>query len=186
MSFYKAKKIIKESFPLLTLCISIEILSGQLLNTKEEQFIKIPLLLALVPVINGIGGNIGSILGARVASGLHVGYITPDLKGKELKKNAIDTLILGITTFFLLAIFIYHLSPLIGLEMEELTLIKILGIMLGAGIVLTIIAIFLGIIVAIFSFKKGVDPDNVVTPIVTTTCDALGITCLLFMVWIIL
>lgn len=161
-------------------------MSGQLLNMEKEQFIKIPLLLALIPVINGMGGNIGSILGARIASGLHVGYISPDLKGKELKKNAIDTLILGLITFTFLAIFIYLLSPLIGLEMGDLNLIKLLGIMLGAGIILLIVVIFLGISVAMFSFKKGVDPDNVVTPIVTTVCDALGIICLLLMVWLIL
>lgn len=186
MSIYKAKNIIKESFPLLTLCIGIEIMSGQLLNMEEKQFIKLPILLALIPVINGIGGNIGSILGARIASGLHVGYISPDLKGKELRKNITDAFLLGLITFTFLAFFINLISPKLGLEMGNLTLIKLLGIMLGAGIILTIIVIQLGISVAIFSFKKGVDPDNVVTPIVTTACDAIGIICLLIMVWLIL
>ena len=186
MSIYKASNIIKQSFPLLTICIGIEIMSGQLLNMNKEQFLNIPLLLALIPIINGMGGNIGSILGARLASGLHVGYITPDLKGEELKKNAIDTIILGVITFTFLAFFIYLISPIIGLDTSEMTLFKLFGIMLGAGIILIVVVILLGISVAIYSFKKGVDPDNVVTPIITTSCDALGIICLLFMVWLIL
>jgi cation transporter-like permease len=43
----------------------------------------------------------------------------------------------------------------------------------------------LSVITALYSFRKGIDPDNSVTPIVTTSGDALGVICLLVIVGLI-
>ena len=59
MTVYSVRKIVRESFWLLSICILIEILAGQILNSQED-LISIPILLAAVPVINGVGGNIGN------------------------------------------------------------------------------------------------------------------------------
>jgi len=70
---YSWKNIVKHSLPLLTVCIFIEIFAGQILQGKQEMLVLFPVFLISIPVINGVGGNIGSVLGARLASGLHVG-----------------------------------------------------------------------------------------------------------------
>lgn len=184
MAIYSAPKIIKESIPLLTICIGAEVLIGQVLNTNQG-LMTIPIILALIPVINGIGGNIGSILGARLASGLHTGIISIEFKDKELLKNVTGTFILGFITFFILGFLIYLLLPFIGLDVSVISLGRLLLIVISSGVVLVLCLIGLSLITAFYSFKKGMDPDNTVTPIVTTSGDALGIICLFVMVAII-
>jgi len=125
-----------------------------------------------IPVINGVCGNIGSILGARVSSGLHVGYITPDFRGKELRENMIGIVLLALLTFCFLGCLVYVIS----------TSFKLVFIMMGAGLLLTFGMICLCIPTAMISFRKGIDPDNVVIPILTTGADVLGILCLLLMI----
>jgi mgtE-like transporter len=185
MTVYDAKKIIKESAPLLTLCVAIGIIGGQMLNSYEDILIAIPTLLMIVPVINGIGGNIGSILGARIASGMHMGIIDADLHGKELKRNVISALILGIISYTSLALFVMLIAPFVGISVDSEFLPKIGLIMIGAGLMLTIVLTVATLIFARLSFKRGLDPDNIITPIVTTLGDLLGIICLMIMIGIV-
>ncbi len=181
MGIYSAPKIIKESIPLLTICIGVEVLIGQVLNTNQS-IMTIPIILSLIPVINGVGGNIGSILGARLASGLHTGIITINFNDKELRKNMVSAFILGVITFFILGILIYLMIPLTGINVNVIGFWRLMAIVVGAGLLLIIFLIGLSVVSALFSFKKGIDPDNSVTPIVTTAGDALGILCLFLMV----
>jgi mgtE-like transporter len=184
MAVYSAPKIIKESIPLLTLCIGVEVLIGQVLNTQQGHM-KIPIILALIPVINGVGGNIGSILGARLASGLHTGVIGLNYRDPELRKNVNAMLLLGLITFSILGVLIYLVLPIVEPNLELISFWHLMIIVLGAGIILVLCLIGLSVGSAIYSFKKGIDPDNSVTPIVTTSGDALGILSLFLMIAII-
>ena len=184
MALYSAPKIIKESIPLLTICIGVEVLIGQVLNTNQG-LMTIPIILALIPVINGVGGNIGSILGARLASGLHTGIISMDFKGSEIRKNVAGTFLLGLITFSILGVLIYLILPLVGLDVSVISFGRLMLIVMCSGILLITGLIGLSLVTAIYSFKKGIDPDNSVTPIVTTSGDALGILCLFLMVGLV-
>lgn len=175
----------KESMPLLTILIALEIAGGQILSQNEGFLIKWPIFLVMIPVINGVGGNIGSILGARLSSGLHVGSIELRRHGKELQKNIISTVLLGIVSYTSLAIFILIISPLLGISIESNILLKVGYIMIGTGLLLTAIVILISVSVARFSFENGFDPDNTVIPIVTTLCDVLGIVCLIIMIGVV-
>jgi mgtE-like transporter len=184
MALYSAPKIIKESIPLLTICIGVEVLIGQVLNTNKG-IMTIPIILALIPIINGVGGNIGSILGARLASGLHIGIINLDYKDAELRKNVTSTFLLGLITFTGLGVLTYLLLPIIGLDVSVISFSRLMIIVVCAGVLLIICLIGLSIMSAFYSFKKGIDPDNSVTPIVTTSGDAIGIICVFLMVALI-
>lgn len=170
--FYSMKKILKDSVPILTILMIVEISGGQILNSQLGKFIMFPVLLLFIPLINGVGGNIGSVLGARVSSGLHVGYITPGFRGKELRENIIGVLILSLLTFSFIGGIVYVIS----------SSFKLTFILVGAGTLLTIGVICLCIPAAMISFRKGADPDNVVIPILTTGADVLGILSLLLMI----
>lgn len=175
MSVYNSAKIIRQSLPLLVLLMMFEIFGGQLLNRNVDQLIAEPFYLILIPLINGIGGNIGSVLGARLCSGLHIGTIEPRLRGKALRENIIGSLLLaGITYTFFGAIF-YIVSTSL-----RLTVIVIL-----TGLVLTCIVILLSVVTALLSFKRGIDPDNVVIPVLTTSADVVGIACLVMVMVVI-
>jgi mgtE-like transporter len=175
LTVYSTKKILKESAPLLSVLIAMEIVGGQILNQNQDILLAFPLYLVMIPVINGVGGNIGSILGARLSSGLHIGLIDFKHPGKELKDNVMGIALLGIISYTTLTIFILLIAPIIGFSGEANRIVNAGYIMMSCGLLLISIVIVVSVFVAKFSYEKGFDPDNMVTPVVTTLCDVLGI-----------
>ncbi|UCF08950.1 MAG: magnesium transporter [Thermoplasmata archaeon] len=182
MTVYSTKRIMKESMPLLTVCVAVGIAGGQVLSQNQQVLISFPIFLVMFPVINALGGNIGSIMGARLSSGLHMGTISTKSFGKALQENISRTLLLGIISYTFLTIFILLISPLLGIFIDSDILLKTGYIMIATGLILTFIVILVAIVVARFSYENGFDPDNTVTPIVTTLCDILGIIILTTMI----
>jgi mgtE-like transporter len=171
---YSWKKIVQNSIPLLSLCVLVEIFAGQILQSYQNKLLLFPIFLISIPVINGIGGNIGSILGARLASGLHAGYIEYDIKDKNMHRNFLSSFLLGVITYTILAIFIYHVAYFGGVH-TSVGLMEFVSIVLGTGILLISIISIASVLTAFWSFKKGLDPDDMVAPVVTTIGDTFGI-----------
>jgi len=182
---YSWKKIVKHALPLLTICIIIEIFAGQILQGKQEILILFPVFLISIPVINGVGGNIGSILGARLASGLHVGYISLDIKDKKMHGNLFTSIIMGVLTYTILAILIYYTASFSGIRMDDINLIKFISIVLATGFLLICIISIVSVLTAFWSFKRGLDPDDMVAPVVTTVGDTLGIVFLFLLIGVV-
>lgn len=177
------KKIFKESAPMLTITAFVGIMMGQMLNSIESILIDLPVLLFLFPVLNGVGGNLGIVLGARLSSGFHSGYIDVSLQDPELIDNMKVVFLLGGVTYLLFALFVGASSLVtdIGLHLLEL-----FAVILITGLTITIVIILVSVGAAYYSYKKGLDPDNIVTPVVTTTGDFLGITALLTVIWLVI
>jgi len=171
---YSWKKIVKHGLPLLTITILIEIFAGQILQGKQESLLLFPVFLISIPVINSISGNIGSVLGARLASGLHVGYIRLSLKDKEMHDNLLISILIGLITYLILAIVIYFLA-LFGNIIEDITLIEFVAIIVLTGFLLICVVSLISVFTAFLSFKRGLDPDDMVAPVVTTVGDVMGI-----------
>lgn len=185
MTVYKSSRILKESLPLLALCVLVEVMGGQLLNRQEETLILLPVLLVMIPVVNGVGGNIGSVLGARITSGLHLGTIEVNLRGKGLRDNITAALLTGIISYSFLSLFILLIVPYMGISLDPSSIIRFGAIMVGAGLLLSAAITVLCVVTALYSFKKGLDPDNIVTPVITTFGDVFGIFSLIAMLGVI-
>ncbi len=181
---YSWKKIVRHGLPLLTLCVLIEIFAGQILWSNQQKLMIFPIFLISIPVINGVAGNIGSILGARLASGLHVGTIELTIKDKNMQKNLATSLFMGLVTYSILAILIYYIADVGSIEMN-IGLIEFVSIVLGTGVLLVLIISVVSVFTAFLSFKKGLDPDDVVAPVVTTVGDTLGIVFLFLLIGVV-
>ena len=181
---YSWKKIVKHGLPLLTVAVVIEIFAGQILQGRQDMLILFPVFLVSIPVINSVGGNIGSVLGARLASGLHVGYITISLKDKEMHENLFYSLLIGFITYIILAIVIYYLALLGGLRMG-IGLIEFVAILMSTGFLLICVVALMSVLTAFLSFKRGLDPDDIVAPVVTTVGDTLGIVFLFLLIGVV-
>lgn len=181
---YSWKKIVRHGLPLLTICILIEVFAGQLLQINQQKLLLFPLILISIPVINGVGGNIGSILGARLASGLHLGAIELTIRDKNMQKNFITSLFMGLITYVILAILIYYIAYIANIKMN-IDVIEFVFIVLGTGILLILLISVISVITAFLSFKKGLDPDDTVAPIVTTVGDTFGIIFLFILIGVI-
>jgi mgtE-like transporter len=178
---YKWKKIVYSSIPLLSLTAIIELAAGQILQDNSEILFMLPIFFISIPVINSVGGNIGTILGARLASGLHMGTITYTFRDKIMHQNFFTALALGIITFSILAILIYYIGYFGGITMG-LKLPEYMVIIIITGIVLVFMISFISITTAFISFKHGLDPDDMVAPVVTTFGDSLGIILLIVII----
>lgn len=169
--------VLKQSIPVLVVAMLFGITAGQILNLTES-VILVPWILFMIPIINGIGGNLGSVVGARLASALHMGTISPKLEGAELEMNILTGVALGITTYLSLALFSTALAPALGLEMN-VEIMRFAAVMMLAGVLLTFVVIATSMIAALYSFKFGLDPDNFVAPLTSSSGDIAGILCLI-------
>lgn len=167
----------RQSVPVLLVALLLGILAGQLLNLASSIVI-IPWVLFSIPVINGIGGNLGTVLGARLSSALHLGSITPKLQGRALEDEILTGVALGIITYGSLAFVSLAVAPILGVEMP-VHLAK-LGLLIAlAGFLLTSVVLAISMLSALYSFKYGLDPDNVVAPLTASSGDIAGIMCIL-------
>ena len=172
---YSWKKIVRHGMPLLMFAVLIEVFAGQILQNNEAMLVSLPIFLISIPVINSVAGNIGSVLGARLASGLHVGYVKISLKDSEMHQNLFVSLLMGFFTYFILAIVIYYVAVFSGIATEDIILTTFVGIILFTGFLLICVVAVASILTAFISFKRGLDPDDMVAPVVTTVGDFMGI-----------
>lgn len=182
MGVYKFKKIVKDSYRVLLVALVIGLGAGYLLDSYSGEATAI--ILAMVPPLNGIGGNIGSILGARLSSALHLGTITPELRGQgALQVNLAASASLALIVYSFTGALFLLISLLSGDVL--LRSVRFSIIFFSSGMLLTGIIALTSITSAFISYKRGIDPDNVVIPVVTTVVDVAGVVSLLIMVLLI-
>ena len=156
----------------------IEIGGGGLLESMNRIFYAIPALLALVPLINAIGGNAGSIIGSRLASGLHLGNIEPSFRDKEVLDNMFMTGAMGMGAKLISALFLFAILPFLGIAMG-LSIWTWLAITLIASLIVLGAVLPAAVITSIVAFKKGKSPDDFTIPVVSTVGDFTGILAIL-------
>lgn len=171
---WKRRTIIKETFPLLTALAAVGVISGLILEAYKKTLIQYPQLLLLIPVMIGMGGNLGAILASRTSTALHLGIIELTPKNKALRNNIIAIIILATIIFTLTGILTHPISQILNIG-NQLSITQITLISLTSGIMISLITIAITIISTYLSYTHGLDPDNTVLPIVTSLSDIAGI-----------
>ena len=127
---------------------------------------KVVVLASFIPVILGMGGNIGTQSTTIVVRGLATGTVEVGSLWSLVLKEVKVGLILGVVYGLFLAAataFIYPGSPLLSL---------VVGLSMLMSMVL---AATVGTMMPIILYKSGVDPAVATGPFVTTSVDILGI-----------
>jgi len=175
------KKIIVHSTPALFLASLFGTTAGTILNGSFSTILGNPSILALVPLFSGESGDLVSILGARLSSGLHIGSIESSLRPTEgALRNFAIIIILAIIIYPLIGILAYFGSLAMGLETVGLA--KMVFISTSAGLMLTPIMLLIAFYLNTISYRKGLDPDNIVIPLSTSITDPVANTFLMLMV----
>lgn len=183
MAFYSVRTIVKNSIPVLILTAIISIASGQMLNYNRELLVSsFPVLLVMIPPLIKVGGDTGSILGARLSSALHLGLIDSNLKRSPVIDNSIiASFVIGITTCILLGVVVWVIQIILSIN-SNIGLLAIIAISTIAGAIQMLIMFSTTILIALFSHKFGMDPDDTVIPIITTSGDFFGILCIFLVI----
>lgn len=169
--------IYRESALALTVSLGGGIVAGTILGTEMmvESFEAYPGLLLLLPAFLAMKGNVYGAMGARLTTGLHQGLIEPRVAYDRRLRNL---LVATFINSMVVSIFIGGLSwgILQLLNRESATLLELVGSVAIAG-VLTWCVLVVGTTTLLFAgYRIGLDPDNLMGPIVTTLGDVFGIT----------
>ena len=180
---WTVRAITRTLLPVLLVLTLVEIASGLVLGTFESTLLRYPSLLVLVPVTIGTAGNLGSILAARLSTAFHLGLLEFRVTDDELAGNALATAGLAVTVFPAIGLGAWALSALTGgaaLPIEIVVLVAWLS-----GVVLAVVAVVVTFVATYAAYRLGLDPDDVVIPVVTNTCDVLGVVVLFVVVVLI-
>lgn len=168
---WEVRRIVANMFPLLVVLSVIVLAAGITLQGAEELLAENGVLAVMVPTMVGLGGNLGSILSARLTTRFHLGTTDIDPRDRDLWANVGAILALAVTVFTALAVGSYVLGRLFGFGLPLSTL---LVISLASGLSVTVIAVISSLVTTYASYRLGIDPDDTTIPIVTNVVDVCG------------
>jgi len=176
-----AKEMVKQSLPLLVLCGIGGIVAGSALGIMIDLIQKIPGLIVVIPAIIAMRGNISTAFGSRLGSAYHLGIIDADnMWNEELKQNIIGSIILSFLISLIIGILAFITTVILFGTYVDLGIlaIKLIFIVLIAGLISALILTLLTIIIIYLVFKRGYDPDNITGPALATFGDIITILCI--------
>jgi mgtE-like transporter len=176
---YTTRRIVFESLPLLLAVALLSIISGQVLQGHEALILSLPVFLLIVPAFVNQSGDVAAVLASRITTELYTGSTQKNiLKSDNLKGSILGLLLSSAIAFTFLTLLSYSVSVL--LEFKTLPFGTLWMIILLSGITTILSVMVVGLVIALITYRWGLDPDNFSAPVVTTTSDVIGIF-LLFM-----
>ena len=165
--------IVKQSSPVLVVCSLLGGFAGGVLNGFADTLLSKGSLLTLVPLFSGESGNLISILGARLSSSLHSGLIDSSFKlDKYAVRNFVSITFLAIIIYPIIG-FLANFSH-VAIGGVDVGFLNVIFISFIAGLLMILIMQLVVFYISIISYKKGLDPDNIVIPISTSLTDSVS------------
>ena len=179
------RSIVVQGLSILIICALIELGAGGIFTGMEEYFtVILPGLIVMVPPLLGLRGNINGALASRLGTGLNTGLIRPRLRlSTEIRANLASSLILSVIASATIGIFSFGVNLLTGTQ--TVSVVQLVAIAVIAGFISGLILASLTVVVAIFTFRHGWDPDNVTAPLMATIGDFVTIACIFIAVFLV-
>lgn len=162
---------IRQALPFIILSGLGEIVAGLIMSGYLEYIELVPGVLVLLPSLMNLRGAISSSLAARLGSAYHLGMIGKrcTLFNAEVKQNIFATLALALIISFTSAVFSFVVTIAVGLA--HISLAYFLFISMSSSIVASLLLSVATFYFIKYSIRKGIDPDNVTIPVITTAGD---------------
>ncbi|MBY8992341.1 MAG: magnesium transporter [Candidatus Lokiarchaeota archaeon] len=165
-------KIIKETFPSESVSIIGDILAGIILSLLIIPFDSFIALILIIPALLSLRGNLSGPFIARTSRDLIIGNFSK----RSWIENTLATFLLAMITAVIIGIFSILLNFLF-FNLTELTVVQYFAIP-SVSIILTLcISIPCSTGLNYFAFKRGLNPNNVVNPVMTAIDDFFTVFC---------
>jgi mgtE-like transporter len=181
-----AAEAYRETLPVLLLSAVGGLFAGAVLGGMEAELEQVAGLIVLVPALLATRGNVYGSLGARLGSALHQGLVEPrfTLGNHRVNRAVVASMANGVLVSALAATLAFALLIALGRDVASLATLVAIALIAGfiSGLLLTaavISVVFLG-------YRRGINPDTLAGPVVTTTGDVVGIATMLFAARIVL
>jgi mgtE-like transporter len=181
-----ATEAYREALPVLAVSAVGGLFAGVVLGGMEAELSAVPGLLLLVPALLATRGNVYGSLGARLASALHQGLVEPrfDLDDERLVAAVTAAMANGIVVSVFAATSGFLLLLLLGRPRASLA--SLVGIALIAGLISGLVLTVAVVGVVFLGYRRGLNPDTLAGPVVTTTGDVVGVATMLLAARVVL
>lgn len=181
-----AVRAYREALPVLLVSGAGGLFAGVVLGGMEAELRTVDGLLLLVPALLATRGNVYGSLGARLASALHQGLIEPRLGfGAERVRVAVAAAVAnGLLVSAFAAVAAVAILGALGRPGASLPVLVAIALLAGllSGLVLSVTVV----LVVFLGYRRGLNPDTLAGPVVTTTGDLVGVATLLLAARVVL
>jgi magnesium transporter len=168
----------KKRFPWLMATYIGGLIAALVIGTFHDLLSSFVILTSFIPIIAGMGGNIGTQSSTIITRGLLTGRVNPNTAMKIVFKEMRVGVTLGLIYGVVLGGIAFVMSFLIKSNGYDYTMIRCIELSIAIAIGITIamtLATFTGTVAPIVLNKLKIDPAIATGPFVTTTIDILGI-----------
>ncbi|ASJ07278.1 magnesium transporter [Thermococcus pacificus] len=158
------------SFPALVVCVFLDFFSGVFLG-KFFTLIRTryPIILVILPGLMGMRGNIFGALASRFSTMLYLGEMEPSLRDRKVMRNIFLSIVLSLIP----VIFLWTVGAIkVG---DPGVAVAVLLIVFMSTVYASLILGYSTALVSIIPFKKGLDPDSVAAPVITSVADLITV-----------
>lgn len=180
-----ARDVYRQALPVIIVSLVAGLFAGTILGSEAMRrgIESVPGILLLLPAFLATRGGVYGSLGARLSSGLHQGIIEPRF---ELDRRISNAIIASFINGMVVSVFIAVITfiGLLALGIDG-NLLELVGIMVIAGFLSAILMLTVLVSIIFVGYQRGLDPDNVIGPTVTTLGDVFGILFLLVAIYVV-
>jgi mgtE-like transporter len=180
-----ALEVYRQALPVILVSLVAGLFAGTVLGTETMRagIESVPGVLLLLPAFLATRGGVYGSLGARLSSGLHQGLIEPRFELDRRLSNAIvASFVNGMTVSVFIGMVAFVALVVLG---RSGSLLQLVGIMVVAGFLSAILMLSVLVTAVFVGYRNGLDPDNVVGPLVTTLGDLFGVVFLLIGIYLV-
>jgi len=174
-----AAEAYRETLPVLLVSAVGGLFAGLVLAGMERELREVAGLIVLVPALLATRGNVYGSLGARLGSALHQGLIEPRITaGDERLRTAVAAaMATGLVVSVFAAMLAFAILSTLGRPVAPLS--TLVAIALLAGLMSGVVLATAVVTVVFAGYRRGINPDTLAGPVVTTTGDLVGVATLL-------
>jgi len=175
--------IIKESIRVLLIASVLSSLGGLALERIKMLFLSLVPLVILLPALNDMLGDYGTIISSRFSTMLHEGKVKGSpWKNEEMRKLFVQIFIIALLLAIISAAIAIGISKVSGYSMSMIDCMKIFAITVTDVMVFVCVLFIVSVVAGLHFFRKGEDPDNFLIPITTSIADLGNMFILLFLI----
>lgn len=158
------------ALPALFLCLVFDFVGGTFLGKFfDKLMIDYPVILVVLPSLMGLRGNTFGSLASRFTTTLYLGEMSASLRDRRVIENIYLSVILS-----LLPILILWIIGTLKIPDLQTNVIALLILMVST-IAVSLTLGYSTAMVTIVPFRRGIDPDLIAAPVITSIADVLTI-----------
>ncbi|HLC89144.1 MAG TPA: magnesium transporter [Candidatus Nanoarchaeia archaeon] len=169
------RTIIRESIKILIFASVLSSLGGLALEHIKAIFVSVLPLIILLPTLNDMVGDFGTIIASRFSTMLHENGIKKKIFIPELKQLWNQVLVISVITTILTVLLAIIISYLSNFEFSMMITLKVFTIAILTNLIMITTLFFIGVWAGRHFYRKAEDPNNFLIPLLTAIADFMNI-----------